>query len=201
MGTVNLHGSLLPRYRGAAPINWAIINGEAYTGVTTFKLKHEIDTGDILLNEKITIEPEDNAGTLHDKMKDIGAGLLLRTVTGLAEGTLHEQPQRDADACHAPKIFTDTCRIDWHQAMRSTHNLIRGLSPYPGAFTELDGKKLKIFAAHTEPGSPATPGTHQTDHKHFLRFACNDGYISITDLQLEGKKRMKVEDFLRGYRF
>ncbi len=202
MGTLNLHGSLLPQYRGAAPINWAIINGEAYTGVTTFKLKHEIDTGDILLNEKITIEDNETAGTLHDKMKEIGAAVLLQTVIGLADESITEKPQDNFNIKHAPKIFTETCAIDWNKSANEINNLIRGLSPYPAAFTHLDGKKLKIFTATIEKSTPtSSTGTYETDGKHFLKFACNDGYISITDLQLEGKKRMKVEDFLRGYRF
>jgi methionyl-tRNA formyltransferase len=202
MGTLNLHGSLLPQYRGAAPINWAIINGEAYTGVTTFKLKHEIDTGDILLNEKIIIEDNETAGTLHDKMKEIGAAVLLQTVKGLAEESITEKPQDNFNIKHAPKIFTETCAIDWNKSAVGINNLIRGLSPYPAAFTHLDGKKLKIFAASIEKTTPnSTIGTYETDGKHFLKFVCNDGYINITDLQLEGKKRMKVEDFLRGYRF
>jgi methionyl-tRNA formyltransferase len=203
MGTLNLHGSLLPQYRGAAPINWAIINGEAYTGVTTFKLKHEIDTGDILLNEKITIEENETAGTLHDKMKAIGAEVLLQTVIGLAEESITEKPQDNFNIKHAPKIFTETCAIDWNKSAIEINNLIRGLSPYPAAFTHLDGKKLKVFAATIEiDSSPSsTIGSYNTDGKQYLKFACNNGYICITDLQLEGKKRMKVEDFLRGYRF
>jgi methionyl-tRNA formyltransferase len=202
MGTLNLHGSLLPQYRGAAPINWAIINGEAYTGVTTFKLKHEIDTGDILLNEKIIIEDNETAGTLHNKLKEIGAEVLLQTVKGLAEESITEKPQDNFNIKHAPKIFTETCAIDWNKSAVGINNLIRGLSPYPAAFTHLDGKKLKIFAASIEKTTPnSTIGTYETDGKHFLKFVCNDGYINITDLQLEGKKRMKVEDFLRGYRF
>jgi len=203
MGTLNLHGSLLPQYRGAAPINWAIINGEAYTGVTTFKLKHEIDTGDILLNEKITIEKNETAGTLHDKMKEIGATVLLQTVKGLAEESITEKPQDNFNIKHAPKIFTETCAINWNNDANEINNLIRGLSPYPSAFTQLDGKKLKIFAStiDLDSSSLSTTGSYKTDGKQYLKFACNDGYICITDLQLEGKKRMKVEDFLRGYRF
>ena len=203
MGTLNLHGSLLPQYRGAAPINWAIINGEAYTGVTTFKLKHEIDTGDILLNEKITIEDNETAGSLHDKMKEIGAAVLLQTVKGLAEESITEKPQDNFNIKHAPKIFTETCSIDWNKSANEINNLIRGLSPYPSAFTQLDGKKLKIFAStiDLDSSSLSTIGSYKTDGKQYLKFACNDGYICITDLQLEGKKRMKVEDFLRGYRF
>ena len=203
MGTFNLHGSLLPQYRGAAPINWAIINGEAYTGVTTFKLKHEIDTGDILLNEKIIIEENETAGTLHDKMKEIGATVLLQTVKGLAEESITEKPQDNFNIKHAPKIFTETCSIDWNKSANEINNLIRGLSPYPSAFTQLDGKKLKIFAStiDLDSSSLSTIGSYKTDGKQYLKFTCNDGYICITDLQLEGKKRMKVEDFLRGYRF
>lgn len=203
MGTLNLHGSLLPQYRGAAPINWAIINGEAYTGVTTFKLKHEIDTGDILLNEKITIEDNETAGSLHDKMKEIGAAVLLQTVKGLAEDSITEKPQDNFNIKHAPKIFTETCSIDWNKSANEINNLIRGLSPYPSAFTQLDGKKLKIFTStiDLDSSSLSTTGSYKTDGKQYLKFACNDGYICITDLQLEGKKRMKVEDFLRGYRF
>ncbi len=202
MGTLNLHGSLLPQYRGAAPINWAIINGEKYTGVTTFKLKHEIDTGDILLSEKIAISEDDNAGSLHDKMKETGAAVLLKTVIGLAENTIKEHPQEAIDIKHAPKIFTETCRIDWNKNCEKIHHLIRGLSPYPAAFTFLEGKKLKVFAVTKEIKTPLLlPGKFETDSKTFLRFTCADGYIGITDLQLEGKKRMKIEDFLRGYRF
>ena len=202
MGTLNLHGSLLPQYRGAAPINWAIINGEKYTGVTTFKLKHEIDTGDILLSEKIAISEEDNVGSLHDKMKETGASVLLKTVIGLAEETIRERPQEAIDIKHAPKIFTETCKIDWNKNCEEIYNLIRGLSPYPAAFTFLEGKKLKVFAATKEITTTIPSlGNHESDSKSFLKFACADGYLHITDLQLEGKKRMKVEDFLRGYRF
>jgi len=202
MGTLNLHGSLLPQYRGAAPINWAIINGEAYTGVTTFKLKHEIDTGDILLNEKIEIDEKETAGTLHDKMMEIGADVLLKTVIGLAEVSIMEKPQDNSNIKHAPKIFTETCAIDWHKSAEEINNLIRGLSPYPAAFTFLDEKKLKVFASEIEiTNTVSSTGTYETDGKHFLKFGCNDGFIHIKDLQLEGKKRMKVEDFLRGYRF
>jgi len=205
MGTVNVHASLLPQYRGAAPINWAIINGEKITGVTTFKLKHEIDTGDILLSSKITIEEADNAGTLHDKLKEEGATLLVETLKQLAAGTLKEQPQSSSESNslkHAPKIFSDTCKINWNHSADEIYNLIRGLSPYPAAFTTLDNKKLKIFSvkkitsdSHTEQGSI------ETDNKSYLRFAAKDGSIDILDLKLEGKKRMNIADFLRGYRF
>lgn len=202
MGTLNLHGSLLPQYRGAAPINWAIINGEKITGVTTFKLKHEIDTGDVLLSEEIKIEEEENAGTLHDKMKEIGAEVLFKTVLSLAENNIQEKPQSNLNIKHAPKIFTETCKIDWSKTAEEIHNLIRGLSPYPAAFTFLDEKKLKVFRAKKEITTPqVNPGLFDTDGKTFLRYACADGYIHLLELQLEGKKKMKIEDFLRGYRF
>jgi len=207
MGTINLHGSLLPQYRGAAPINWAIINGEKETGVTTFKLQQEIDTGNILLSEKIAIGDDETAGELHDRMKEIGADLLLKTVEGIAEGNLNDVPQGkgvQTGLKHAPKIFTETCHIDWNKTVQEVHNLIRGLSPYPAAFTKLDDKKMKIFKASphddSKPSS-ALVGTYQTDNKTYLQFACSDGHLSILELQLEGKKKMSVGEFLRGYHF
>lgn len=204
MGTINLHGSLLPQYRGAAPINWAVINGEKETGVTTFKLKHEIDTGDILLQERFAIGEDETAGEVHDKMKDIGAELLVETVRGLAEDKLEEVPQSSfgEELRHAPKIFTETCRINWENGAVQIHNLVRGLSPFPGAFTTMDAKTLKIYRGKPEViAHDHTPGEILTDGKHWLKFACKDGYLQVLDLQLEGKKRMTVEDFLRGYRF
>lgn len=204
MGTVNLHGSLLPRYRGAAPINWAVINGEKETGVTTFKLKHEIDTGDILLQESFPITDEDTAGTIHDRMKDIGASLLVKTVAGLAAGTLTETPQTgNPDTLkHAPKIHTDTCRVNFSLTVDEIYNQVRGLSPYPGAFTILNEKMLKIFSCKKENTFPkSTAGDYETDGKSFLKFACADGYIHLKDIQLEGKKKMEITEFLRGYRF
>lgn len=219
MGTINVHGSLLPQYRGAAPINWAIINGEKETGVTTFKLKHEIDTGDILLQERIPVGENETAGELHDRMKDVGAKLLVETVKALAEGSLAERPQsvfgetetgethspfttHHSPLKHAPKIFTETCKIDWTKPMDEVHNLIRGLSPYPGAFGYLNNKMLKIYGSEKEVKDPAIEaGKFDTDKKSFLKFACADGYIHVKELQLEGKKRMTTEEFLRGYRF
>lgn len=202
MGTINLHGSLLPQYRGAAPINWAVINGEKETGPTTFKLKHEIDTGDILLQEKFPIGEDDTAGIVHDKMMEIGAQLLVKTVQGLADGSLQEVPQATREMLqHAPKIFTDTCKIDWNKTVDEIHNLIRGLSPYPGAFTHLDNKVLKIYSSKKEYGQPkSAPGQPETDKKSFLKFAAADGYIYALEIQPEGKKRMPVANFLRGYR-
>jgi methionyl-tRNA formyltransferase len=208
MGTVNLHGSMLPQYRGAAPINWAIINGEKETGVTTFKLKHAIDTGNILLSEKIIIGEDETAGELHDRMREIGAAILVKTVKALIEGTIKDVDQSSvvssqlSELKHAPKIFTDTCKIDWNKPVSEVHNLIRGLSPYPTAFTKLENKTVKIFKAKKETITPsAKPGDFETDKKTFLKFACVDGYIHFIELQLEGKKRMLVEDFLRGHRF
>jgi methionyl-tRNA formyltransferase len=211
MGSVNLHGSLLPQYRGAAPINWAVINGEKETGVTTFKLKHEIDTGDILLQESFPIAETDNAGDVHDRMKEIGAQLLVRTIKGLADGSLDERPQttdngqqttNNKQLLHAPKIFTETCKIDWNKQVDEIYNLIRGLAPYPAAFTFLQEKKLKIYKAEKIYGQPdESPGNFKTDKRSYLHFSCTDGYISITELQLEGKKKMDIASFLRGYHF
>jgi methionyl-tRNA formyltransferase len=207
MGTINLHGSLLPQYRGAAPINWAVINGEKKTGVTTFKLKHEIDTGDILLQESFEINENDTAGDVHDKMKEIGAQLLVNTIKGLANGTLAELPQSEIAnpkseiIHHAPKIFTETCKIDFTKSVAEVHNLIRGLSPFPGAYTMLNGKMLKIYKAIREDGIKLSGGLYETDGKTFLKFACADGCISVRELQLEGKKKINIADFLRGYRF
>lgn len=203
LGTINLHGSLLPQYRGAAPINWAIINGEKETGVTTFKLQHEIDTGNILLVEKIQIGDDETAGELHDKMKETGAALLLKTVEGIAAGTLEDRPQTNADSLrHAPKIFTETCQVDWNKTVDEVYNLIRGLSPYPAAFCVLHDKKLKIYKAEKLYQAPSIPQGHiESDEKTYLQYACSNGFIRITELQLEGKKRMPVTDFLRGYRF
>ena len=203
LGTVNLHGSLLPQYRGAAPINWAIINGEKFTGATTFKLQHEIDTGDILLAQKIDITESMTAGMLHDEMKEIGAKLLLDTVIGLSENELIPSPQNNDQVIkHAPKIFTETCQINWNKTGTEINNLIRGLSPYPAAYTFLGKLKLKVFAASFEETSPVvSPGNFETDGKSFLKFSCTNGFVYLQDLQLEGKKRMHVADFLRGYRF
>ena len=208
LGTINVHGSLLPHYRGAAPINWAIINGENMTGVTTFKLQHEIDTGNILMQETIPISENETAGQLHDEMKEVGAKLLVETIQGMQKGNLKEVNQltvNEADSSqlkHAPKIFTETCKIDWTSTCQSIHNLIRGLSPYPGAIATLNGKMLKIYSSSKEiTTSIHLPGQYVTDEKAYLKFACIDGYIHVTELQLEGKKRMTINDFLRGYRF
>jgi methionyl-tRNA formyltransferase len=204
LGTVNLHASLLPDYRGAAPINWAVINGERETGLTTFQLTHEIDTGDILLQERMPIGPDESAGELHDRMMTAGAGLLVRTIQGLAEGTLKGTPQASlsAEMAHAaPKIHTGDCSIDFTHTANEVHNLVRGMSPFPGAFTKLNGKLLKLFRTAVVDARPtAGPGEYETDRKTFLRFACADGYVSVIELQWEGKRRMGVSDFLNGWR-
>ncbi len=209
MGSVNLHGSLLPQYRGAAPINWAIINGEKQTGVTTFKLKQEIDTGDILLQESFPIDENATAGEVHDTMKEIGASLLIKTITGIADGSIQEKPQQNvpdeglkASLKQAPKILMDTCRINWSQPVENVFNMVRGLSPYPAAFIVINEKMLKIYKAKKEIVLPAhTEGDYVTDGKTFLKFTCTNGYLELLEVQLEGKKKMTIEEFLRGYRF
>lgn len=201
LGTINVHASLLPKYRGAAPINWAIINGEKESGVTTFKLTHEIDTGNILLQEKVVIDDEDNAGDLHDKLMLAGADLLIKTIDSVVSGTIKEQPQMAGSVIHAPKLNTETSRIDWSKPVTDIHHLIRGLSPYPGAFTTLKNSTFKIYRSECrEEPVKAEPGSFETDHKTYLRFAASNGYIYAKDVQAEGKKRMSVEDFLRGFR-
>jgi methionyl-tRNA formyltransferase len=204
LGTINLHGSLLPQYRGAAPINRVIMNGETKTGATTFKLQQEIDTGNILLLEEIPIGPNETAGELHDRMKEIGAGLVVRTIRGLLDGTLQEKPQHVSNPLTlktAPKIFTADCQINWMETVSKIHNKIRGLSPFPGAFTSFKDKTLKIFKARPEENNETgNPGEMETDSKNWLRFSAADGYIYIEEMQLEGKKRLHTADFLRGFR-
>ncbi len=205
MGTINLHGSLLPQYRGAAPINRAIMNGETITGVTSFKLKHAIDTGSIILQEELPITAEDDAGTLHDKMKELGAKVVVKTIKLIAEGKANYIDQEsiitDIETIqHAPKIFTADCEINWHKPATKILNMIRGLSPHPAAFTQLQGKKLKIFKAHiVATNNLYSPGEYYVTPDKKLAFAAVDGSLIIDELQLEGKKRMQAADFLRGY--
>lgn len=200
LGTINLHASLLPNYRGAAPINWAVINGEKETGVSTFRLQHEIDTGNIIFREKITIDEKDNVGIVYKKLMDIGAPVLLKTVNTMADGNFPQEPQAHiTEIKHAPKIFKEHCLIDWNQSAETVYNLIRGLSPYPAAFTTLNGKGLKIFTSQKANNvASKLPGTLETDGKTYLRFYCKEGAVDCLELQLEGKKRMGVEEFLRG---
>ncbi len=207
-GTINLHASLLPQYRGAAPINWAIINGEKESGVSTFFLQQEIDTGDILFSERVAIEDKDTAGDLHDKLMNTGAELLIKTVKAIEtdgyKGLDQESLIADSvvkDLKTAPKIFKENCLIDWNQPVKQVFNFIRGLSPYPTAFCYLQDKSLKIFKAEMEEEQPGIqPGAFLTDNKKYLKFACTDGFISVQDVQLEGKKRLNIDEFLRGTR-
>lgn len=201
IGTFNLHGSLLPQYRGAAPINWAIINGEKETGVTTFFLKHEIDTGNIIFQEKESIEEDDTVGDVYERLMERGAGLVLKTVQAIETVDYPQLPQDNAvEIKHAPKIFKETCEIDWTKTSEEIYNFIRGLSPYPAAWTVLNGKNFKIFGAKKlDFGSTGKkPGEHETDNKTYLHVQTGGNAIAITDLQMEGKKRMDIGSFLRG---
>lgn len=206
-GTINLHASLLPKYRGAAPINWAVINGEKETGVTTFLLQHEIDTGNILFSETVPIGDDETAGAIHDKLMLTGAGLLVKTVKAIESENYTPVSQDQiltnaaAELPHAPKLFKEDCLINWNKPAKKVYNHIRGLSPYPAAYTIFKEKGLKIYTAELldkEPG--IQPGGFLTDDKTYLRFACIDGFICVKEIQLEGKKRMGVGEFLRGFR-
>jgi methionyl-tRNA formyltransferase len=202
LGTVNLHASLLPNYRGAAPINWAIINGEKETGVTTFKLQQEIDTGQIILREKVAIRDDETVGELYEELMNIGKSVLLETIDAIASSHYPLLAQDHITHIkHAPKIFKETCRIDWAKDAAAIYDLIRGLSPYPAAWTTLQGKTLKIYRSekHIHPHA-RQPGETETDGKTYFRFYCANGYIAVKELQLEGKKKMSVEEFLRGYK-
>ncbi|MCO6492536.1 MAG: methionyl-tRNA formyltransferase [Phaeodactylibacter sp.] len=201
-GTFNLHGSLLPKYRGAAPINWAIINGETETGVTTFLIKHEIDTGDLLLQKKMPVGDNETAGEVHDRMKVLGAEAVLETVRAIESGNYALKKQDDSQATKAPKIFHETCEINFSQPVQQVHDFIRGLSPYPAAWTSLDGKVLKILRT-TIDRTPheLAPGTFLSDNKEWLKIATQDGFVFVHELQLEGRRRMLVGDFLNGFSF
>jgi methionyl-tRNA formyltransferase len=207
-GTFNLHASLLPQYRGAAPINWAIINGDKETGVTTFFIEEQIDTGNIIFQEKVTILPEDNIGTLYEKLMSIGANLVIKTVRAIEANEIKPIPQADIPIENlkpAPKINKETCKIDWNCDAETIHNLVRGFSPYPAAWTELilydEKTTIKIFSTTVENTSQMlTPGTIITDSKHYLKVACGKGSINITDLQPAGKKRMDASSFLNGHK-
>lgn len=208
LGTFNLHASLLPQYRGAAPLNWAIINGEKETGVTTFFLKHEIDTGSIIHQAKTAITEKMNAGELHDTLKEIGAKLVLKTVQDIEAGNIQSISQEESmlaqglkvsDLKHAPKIFKPDMEIHWEKSAKEILQLIKGLNPYPAAFTNLNGHHLKVYDAEISEPIHQAIGTFASDKKTYLKFQTADQSISIKELQLEGKKRMKVEEFLRGY--
>ena len=202
IGTFNLHGSLLPKYRGAAPINWAVINGEEETGVTTFFLKHAIDTGDIILQDKEPISPTDNVGSVYGRLMERGAKLVLKTVQLIEEGD-YELTAQDLSAPmpKAPKIFKETCEIDFGKPAQAVHNFIRGLSPYPGAWAKINDKVYKIFASEVATASYNEDAFIQTDGKTFLHLKAAEGYVNILEIQAPGKKRMPIGDFLRGNRF
>jgi methionyl-tRNA formyltransferase len=210
LGTFNLHGSLLPQYRGAAPLNRVIINGETKTGVTTFLLDHEIDTGKILLRQEIEIDDNDTVEDIHNKLMEIGANLVTKTIDAIVGGNIKPVPQQELytsdELKHAPKIFKENCKIDWSKSAESIRNLIRGLSPYPAAWTVIinneTGAEIQakiFFARRNNYSKDLTPGMIESDGKTFLNVACGDGRLQITDLQIAGKKRMKTEEFLRGF--
>ncbi|MGE0590471.1 MAG: methionyl-tRNA formyltransferase [Cyclobacteriaceae bacterium] len=199
LGTFNLHASLLPQYRGAAPINWAIINGEKETGVTTFFLKHDIDTGNIIFQEKERILPEDTAGSLYERLMRKGAALVLKTVRAIADGNVVTTPQVESNNIqHAPKIFKETCRIDWHQPPQRIVNFVRGLSPYPAAWTIINDKTYKVFKVSLLSKQSSSENEFITDNKTYLYIKASDGWVSAEELQPEGKKRMSIGDFFRG---
>lgn len=210
-GTFNLHASLLPQYRGAAPINWAVMNGDTETGITTFFLKHEIDTGDIIQQVRVPIADTDNVEIVYDKLMKLGGDLVLETVDRILDGTVKSVPQADVlpekELRPAPKIFKETCRIDWNKGVKKVYDFVRGLSPYPAAWTEIclpDGTKqvLKIFETEkifTQHGLQV--GTIDTDRKTYFRIAVEDGFVNLLSIQIAGKKRMTISDFLRGYRY
>jgi methionyl-tRNA formyltransferase len=205
-GTINLHGSLLPKYRGAAPIHWAIINGEKETGVTTFYINEQIDQGDIIDRTTIPIGENETLGEVHDRMMLIGAQTLCDTVEKIARGEVisivqNSLIQKESDACLAPKLSKEIAQINWNLPTQKVHDFIRGMSPFPCAWTMLDGKNLRIYSGHKVEGkSSLVPGEILSDGKTFIHFGCLDGQYALNDMQLEGKKRMLVDEFLRGYR-
>ncbi|PRY42889.1 methionyl-tRNA formyltransferase [Spirosoma oryzae] len=203
VGTLNLHGSLLPQYRGAAPINWAIINGETETGVTTFFIEKEIDTGQLLFSDREPIYPDDTAGSLHDRLMERGADLVLKTVRAIEAGDYTPTPQPESgDLKPAPKLSRDSTRIDWNQSVHTIRNFVRGLSPYPAAWTMINDRFFKVYAVSVANDSPfaADPGQAWTDEKKRILVRAADGWLSIDSLQAEGKRRMTAEEFLRGNR-
>jgi methionyl-tRNA formyltransferase len=203
LGTFNLHGSLLPQYRGAAPINWAIINGEKETGVTTFFLRHAIDTGSIIFQEKEPIDEHDDVGSVYDRLMKRGAGLVLKTVRAIEEGNYPNEPQPEGiEIHHAPKIFKETCEIKWNQTSEMIRNFVRGLSPYPGAWAVINSKTYKFFKVKSQPSNDKAfsivTGELVTDNKSYLYIKTADGFIAVEEFQPEGKKRMTIQEFFRG---
>ncbi len=202
IGTINLHGSLLPKYRGAAPIHWAVINGEKETGVTTFFLQHAIDTGDILISDNLPIGENDTTGMVHDKMMALGAKVVLKSVQTIEKGDYELKPQDNSQVSKAPKIFHETCEINFDQETQVVHNFIRGLSPFPAAWTIIDETELKIFLSEKEIiEHQYTVGQLVTDTKSYMKFATKDGFIQALEIKLAGKRKMAVKDFLNGYKF
>lgn len=210
LGTFNLHASLLPQYRGAAPINWAVMNGDTETGITTFFLQHEIDTGEVIQQVKVPIAETDNVGIVHDKLMMLGGKLVVETVDAILNGSVKSIPQEEmavvGELKPAPKIFKETCRIDWTRSAKQVYDFIRGLSPYPAAWTELhqpegDALTLKVFESERFEKAHNNPvGTIDTDGKNYLHVAVSDGWIAIKSLQLPGKKRLKTDELLRGFK-
>lgn len=204
LGTFNLHASLLPQYRGAAPINWAVINGEKETGVTTFFLQQEIDTGKIIFSEKISIDDKESAGQVYDRLKKVGAVLVLKTVKAIEGGVVHQHLQvipEDKQLNKAPKIFKNDCRINWNNSAENIYNFIRGLSPYPTAWTMLDGKMLKIYYSQSELSKhDLESGYILTDNNSFVKIAVRDGFIYLSEVQMEGRTKMSIDKFLIGHK-
>lgn len=210
-GTFNLHASLLPQYRGAAPINWAVINGDTETGITTFFLQQAIDTGEVIQQVKVPITDTDNVGAVHDKLMNLGGKLVIETVDAIIAGTVKSIPQEEmavvGELRYAPKIFKDTCKIDWNQSTKKVYDFIRGLSPYPAAWSELKNANGELVVAKIFDSEKIIenhnfePGSLLSDGKKYLKVATNDGFINILALQLPGKKRLKIDELLRGYQF
>ena len=204
MGTFNLHASLLPQYRGAAPIHWAVINGDTETGITTFFLQHEIDTGDLLFQVTEPISDTDTTGELYERLMNKGGALVVKTAKAIESGNIHPVPQQEiASLKSAPKLERSTGEVHWSRSGREIVNLVRGMYPFPGAHAVFQGKNCKLMAVefHPEIIPDLGVGVWDTDQKTFLRVGCNDGYISILEWQMEGKKRLKIDEFLRGYNF
>jgi len=201
-GTINLHGSLLPKYRGAAPINWAVINGESETGVTTFRLKHAIDTGDIISQERMPIDIDDTVGDVHDKMMKLGAQTMVDTIERIKSGTVIYKEQEESEVSKAPKIYADMCKIDFNKPNLIVHNFIRGLSPYPGAWTILNSLKIKVLKTTLdETTHDLKPGVFVSNNSSYIKVSCLKGFINIHRLQLEGKRQMDTKSFLNGFEF
>lgn len=200
LGTFNLHASLLPQYRGAAPIHWAVINGEKETGVTTFFLRHEIDTGSVIFQDREAIREDDTVGTVYDRLMKRGAALVLKTVQAIGSGSAPSIPQKESDALkHAPKIFRETCEIRWDRSVNDIRNFVRGLNPFPMAWTRLHDRSFRIMRVQPGPsGTAALPGTIDTDERTYLHVQAADGWVAIEELQPEGKKKMNIRDFFRG---